>query len=441
MTDKAALRKALIEAGDLGAVFEALGRLVWYDDHDREECPAEHLPTEAAIADALRTGRIQHEADGSTMDNPVIATSKPDRLTCVYRFRNTPAGLAQDVRVLGPLDAHEEWAERYRAGLQHKHPLAALVRIWQNRPPSVVPNLRPDRIIPSKLAIVSGQAADRDGRRTGGRLFTPAGFTVQYADGQLVLPSLELEGETLTGPCLPLTLYDLGAGSVEARRSRSAPLALRIFIEAVLAAPLDRRDIPVHVAITWRDFLARLWPHGAPKGHGRRYEALEAAADALGSGAARIPWEYNGRGGRRQVVALRDIPRGPGHLDDLVQVTVDLPPGSGNGPIVSPRLHEYGVRSAPAYRTLLNLAYAWHDPGRLLVPTSKQRGAPWTPVEDPDLYPGMTDREIIALCFPTSSTRNRRVLARRAREVLEGLTADGEIQIRKGRLLPPKRKK
>ena len=61
------------------------------------------------------------------------------------------------------------------------------------------------------------------------------------------------------------------------------------------------------------------------------------------------------------MVSVGGIPRGPGCSRRVVRIIVDLPPGSGNGPQVSDNLRLWGVRSAPAYRLLINLAYQWHN--------------------------------------------------------------------------------
>ena len=81
------------------------------------------------------------------------------------------------------------------------------------------------------------------------------------------------------------------------------------------------------------------------------------AAEALDAMDARIPWvdPDTGRGQLRRVVSVGGIPRGPGALDDVVRMVVDLPPGLG--PMVTPTLGAWGSRSAPAYNALLNLAY------------------------------------------------------------------------------------
>ncbi len=58
------------------------------------------------------------------------------------------------------------------------------------------------------------------------------------------------------------------------------------------------------------------------------WPALNRAAEALDAREVRIPWEdpATGRGGRRRVVSVRDIPRGPGRLDDVVSVVVNPDP-------------------------------------------------------------------------------------------------------------------
>ena len=42
-----------------------------------------------------------------------------------------------------------------------------------------------------------------------------------------------------------------------------------------------------------------------------------------------------------RIVSVGDIPRGPGALDDVVRMIVDLPPGSGQGPKVRSGLHRH----------------------------------------------------------------------------------------------------
>ena len=60
-------------------------------------------------------------------------------------------------------------------------------------------------------------------------------------------------------------------------------------------------------------------------------------------------------------------------MSDVVRMVVDLPPGSGPGPMVTPTLGAWGARSAPAYHALLNLAYRWFEEPTCLPCPSCQR--------------------------------------------------------------------
>ena len=302
----------------------------------------------------------------------------------------------------------------------------------RQRPPAVlVPaNKRPDRTLPSRLGM-----AERTDNRTG-RLFTPA----SHADpsGQMVLPGFGVH-ITMPTPALPLALYDLGVGDSAERRGRGAPLALRLWIEAVLSVPLDerRRNEPVALEVTLRELLARLYPGGWPS-PARYWPRLMAAVQALSSPQAFIPWEdpETGEGGLQRVVQVSRIPRGPGALDDRVRVLVDLPPGADDGPIVSPNLAWWGVKAAAPYRALIGLAFRWWNPGITRYPV--RRGEHWVQRHDLAAYGDpLTDNEAIALCFPTSTRAQRRNLVYEARRVLKGLVDAGETRLIEGRLLPP----
>ena len=114
---------------------------------------------------------------------------------------------------------------------------------------------------------------------------------------------------------------------------------------------------------------------------------------------------------------------------------MDLPPGSGSGPVVSPNLARYGVQSAPLYRGLLNLAYLWFDPGRTRFPV--RGGKHWLQVEDPERYPTITNDLLIELFYPTSTNKQRKRLAFEGRKSLAQLVKNGDARIVKGRLMPP----
>ena len=338
-------------------------------------------------------------------------------------------------------------------------PLEILYLAWRDRPKLVKPNTRTTgRIIPSKLAQVA------PGDRQAGKLFafaahvahaapesgappTQMGFSrlpqPEASRQQFVLPGFK--ESTTIGPCLPLALYDLG-DAPSTSRGPAAPLPLRLFVEAVLAVPMDSRDThnPVAMRITLRQMLEWLYPSARKPRPNEYWPRLMAAFEALESPEARIPWydPETGHGGLRRIVNISDIPRGAAKLDDLVSVIVDLPPGSGNGPQVSDNLRQWGIKSAAGYRALLNLAYRWFEPGRTHFPVGKGRRRYWAQAKDPDKYPSLTDNELIVLCFPTSSRSARRNLVSDARKVIRQLEQAGELRVveAKGstmKILPP----
>ena len=336
-------------------------------------------------------------------------------------------------------EVHRVWNRAtYDLGIQTadgkplKHPLAPMIDGWLLRPFDVELNRREYRILPSRLA----QVQPNDRRAT--KLFSPAAH-VALVNGELqVLPGFEVEHE---GPALPLVLYDLGDPNPHRGGGRSAPLALRLFVEAILGVRLeDRRRLqPVSFELTLRELRERLYPGRNDMATKKVMNQLLRAVDALDSMDARIPWHdpTTGRGGLRRIVSVQDVPRSTAHLDDVVRVIVDLPPGADNGPVITPTLAEWGVRSGPAYRALINLAYRWWQPGVTHYPVPSRGGRHWVRNEDPSAYPEIMKSTLIELAFPTSANMQRRNLVGRARGVFAELEAAGELRIVDNRILPP----
>ena len=310
-----------------------------------------------------------------------------------------------------------------------RHPLAPLVRAWHSRPYDVVHNQRTTgRIIPARLA-----QADPSGDSRAGRLFSLAAHS---PDGQLILPGFATE---TIGPALPLVLYDLGNGP--SSTSQAAPLALRVFIEGLLAVPQADRGTgrPVAYEVSLREFLNWFWPNRSPT-PSEYWPALNAARDALFKCLVPLVDPDAGRGQLRQIDNIGAIPRGARAMDDAVRVVVDLPRDSQNGPQIPDSLRSWGNRSAPAYRALINLAFHWHNPGRNPYRGPRRRdgqGHIWLQAQAPDHYPMLSDQQIVELCYPTSANNsNRRVLLQRARQTIAKLEEAGELRILDGKILP-----
>ena len=329
-------------------------------------------------------------------------------------------------------DLWHEYTSAVDSGAQVRWPLYPLVNAWQRRPHLVEPNRRlSNRIIPGRLAMADTSNNPR-------MLFSPAAHASYGADGQqLVLPGFS-SPET-PSPALPLALYDLGAGPAVSP-GKSAPLALRIFVESVLCVPMQDRERgqPVAMSVSLREFLSWLYPARTPS-PAEYWPRLMAAIEALESRDARIPLydPITKRSELRRIVSVSGIPRGPGALDDSVRILVDLPPQYGNGPQVSDNLRYWGVTSAPAYRLLINLAYQWHNPGVTTIPIGKGKARHWVKVSDAKRYNKISDNDLIALTFPSSTHANKRLLQLRAKKVVETLASANEIRIEDGKIIPP----
>ena len=316
------------------------------------------------------------------------------------------------------------------------NPASPLILAWMQRPtPADLSDRTTKRIIPAKL----GMANPEDHRA--GRLFSHAAHV--GLEGQIALPGFQHDR---TAPALPLALYDLGLGATSKGRHPEAPLALRLWVESILAvAQRDRRgNGPVVINITLRNLLAKLYPSNRTPRPNEYWPRIMSAVEALDRMDARVPWHdpTTGRGGLRRVVSVADIPRGAGALDDRVRIIVDLPPGSENGPQVSDNLGRWGLKSAKAYRALLNLAYWWHDPGVSIRPVGKRadaKGVFWSQSTNPDHYPDVTDADKVQLVFPTSARAQFRNLVSEANRVLADLEQAGELQIVKGKIIPSNR--
>ena len=376
---------AILTARTVSAILDAVARATWDNAHSHAQCPPEAIPSEAALTLWVASGNCpedsRREADLRlfqlvqseywvgwqtvyTVRPPDTALSPslfayfqrpevPDETTVFQSEFPPPLASGQRTQHAGTLEnissVHAKWIATSTTD-RPQHPIAPLVAAWQARPVEVAANLRPDRIIPAQLAMF--ESGPDDAR---GRLFR----SPPRADNQLPLFEAGSHGAEYVTPSLPLALYELGVGREVTNCGSGAPLALRLFIEAILAVRLADRtvDRPVALSLPMRELLPRLYPGRKPKPNEWR-PLIEGAAAALDSREARIDW---GGDNLRRVVTMTGLPQS---LDDTMRLIVDLPPGAVHGPQVSPQLHTYGPKHGRHYRALLNLAYWWHEPGR-----------------------------------------------------------------------------
>ena len=300
------------------------------------------------------------------------------------------------------------------------NPLAPLVQAWQRRPRLVTPRaVSKPAVIPASLAMV------QEGHRRAHLFSLAAHVGADGSGGQAALPGFERpHGKT---PALPLALYDLGGGDA-ATRGMGAPLALRLFVEGLLAFSLeDRGGGAVAIEIALRDLLAKLYPGpGRPPWPNEYLPRLRAAIDAVNT--FRLPWRdpKTERSGLWSAVLVRNLPVG---LDDVLRIEIDLPPGSELGPQVPTSLGAWGTQSAAAYRGLLNLSYVWHEPGRTVIPLGSRRRRYWQRVYDPERYEPLSDADLVDVFLPTTAIGRHDNRVATAKEALQRLEKAGELQI------------
>ena len=166
---------------------------------------------------------------------------------------------------------------------------------------------------------------------------------------------------------LPLLLFDAGGGE-SLTQGNGAPVPLRLFVDILLCLPSEIRRRAGHqkVFATLRQMRDAIWPNGWQRG--RDYPKLVRAMNNLTTSG--VPW----KGGFWRPITVRNVPV---ELDDMAIFDVELPPGSGRGPLVNrPSAHRLGLVSAPAYRLYLNLTGYWDRfgtyNGRLIGPTIRK---------------------------------------------------------------------
>lgn len=188
------------------------------------------------------------------------------------------------------------------------------------------------------------------------------------SDDSGYLPGLAPPPEKSIVQSLPLLLFDAGGGE-SLTQGNGAPVPLRLFVDIMLCLPPEIRRIVGHhqrMFVTLRQLRDAIWPNGWQRG--RDYPKLVRAMNSLTISG--VPWE----GGYWRPITVRNMPV---ELDDLALFDVELPPGSGRGPLVNrPSAHQLGLIAAPAFRLYLNLTGYWDRfgtfNGRLIGPTIRK---------------------------------------------------------------------
>ena len=479
----------LATAHTLPQIMNALAHAAWTHTHD-EPPPIHRIPTVENLAewlsevpDAFDGAEITRRIEGlaaayvghTHLVATLIASTRIPKQSVLTIRTDTEVGI--ELPVLGeslPEDAselsqaikevHRIWRE-YGAGMNMEHPYQPMVEAWQALAP--VPTLwdgRDHPVLPAPLAAVRYEQ-----HAEGGQAHLPfdwdalGAVSVGDPDDQAWLPGLAPEPSGLV-PSLPLILWD-AAGGMSLARGRGAPLALRLWVEAMLAVPNGKRHWrATRVTCTLRDLVEGLWPNGSY----RRSKDLQKLIRALRIvDQARIPWD----GGRSlwRTVSLTSVPRDMRALDTPIVFDVSLPPGSGQGPLIHrPTLRRYSVESAPAYRAYLSLCWYWDRYGTVngsMISATRpevqrdetgyvldtrgnvvtEHGNPTRRATHPRAvhtgrresnptviqYPVLSAADLVRMCYPevAPSASARSMQAQRARETLETMQRDGVVTL------------
>ena len=268
----------------------------------------------------------------------------------------------------------------------------------------------PEQVERNDRADVLGHGAVLPSRKTPSShcpVVAPGGRALGF------LPSLapgEVDGESVERQSLPLKLWDWRVRD-ENERGRGAPLAGRMYVEAVLDVKKDDWGVSANRGILLPPqrlgaYLQRLYgPKGAKNWDKRRFPTLKRAFAVLETTETRVFWQdpKTGMRGHRRIVVPVDIPW-DGKLDEWVRFAVFLPPlRKHEGPLIDrPALQDSGRRSAPAWRLVLMLSAYWYHPGALRVGLAG--GTKWAQVKAWGRYEVITDQQLVAMAFPQEST-------------------------------------
>lgn len=399
-------------------VAEAVAIDCWWRDHDEAECPPEKVPTLRDLADyverldstdelnyfaipegpgagswawawslamsdeeaaaqvqEIKDQRGREQAEGREdrallLSGILAAIDRYDghwpALTA-FRFE-LPTGRVLPITVQLTIEGlHTLWLG-IPPELRPAHPLAALVRSWQEAQPERV---RLDTHDTGIVPLVLGEArgglvpAEPEGSTRLAAALSAGGIPAEGEQGQL---RSRIVGPTVLAPWL--SLVD-ATGEPLSTRGCGAPLVHRLFIEAQMSIAIEDRTrgsgkwltVPGRDggAITLREVAEWIYPRwqdseGCWHGGWRR-EYLSTLRQGMGRlHNLRFEWD----GWELGLAMFGRLPTAGARLDDALEFYVRYLLGSERGPLVDREaLRVQGLTSAPRWRLYLRLAYIW----------------------------------------------------------------------------------
>jgi len=294
---------------------------------------------------------------------------------------------------------HLAWRSKQKAE-QVRHPLAPIVRDWQDRPVEVEPDRRRDKRI---LSVMRATETESRPERQRGMLF---GGLIDARTAEVDGPQLPLL-EPTKPEIKHVAILDLAdaSGVPVMARGRGAPLAARAYVRLPLSVrPEDRRRESVRLAIKVAELRKGLYPNGWRSG--KHWPEIRDVLRDIHNFTIRLP-----DGGLWFMLALRRLPDGSdGKVprdDELVIIDVAYPPGSSTGPVIDlPEMDRLSVGSASRWRAYIaGHSLAW-EPGKTRRPVPQAPGRyGWS--RDPNDYPVVSLADMRRLAFGAKDRKHR----------------------------------
>ena len=312
-------------------------------------------------------------------------------------------------------DVHALWLEaKHFDGVQH--PLPRILDELTPPTAGVAVNRAPN-FIPARLAQVSPN------ERGGDSIFSFAAHLKQGS--QIVFQGFPDQRRT---PRVPAEFLSIGMDASN-QGANGVSLALRATLTALSYRPWQE-SASGRFTLPARQFLEVVYAGRIPRGK-RWQQQLKRASDALDN--AWIPYQDPDTQ-KTGIARIALIHRLPSDLDDDIVLSVDLPPGSTQGPKMPPALMEYALNNRRAFYALFQLTMEWWEPGRKRV---KMNGR-WfqkhdiTKSEVLDSYDAYLVDDLIPLTAPLATTKDRDRRLYLATKTLDQMEQDGQLQIVKG---------
>ena len=366
------LEPTLSTAKTAAEILEAVSRFAWYEAHQNKDCPPDFTPTAATLAAWLpevpeaahleagerlaalyglsdgggcrwRLGRIvmgrtwrYNARTGEPQEVPNATGIPRGEQSLTLTAWERPGKSGPGWGSMGTFqEVHKVWLDQ-PAEHRPKHPLAPLVKAWQERPVQTTPYS-----VKQKASLARLHKIGDESRRL---------LNTSYDPDPPAQPFLfpEMTATVRGCPSWLLWLFDK-AGGQSMSQGRGAPWPMRLFVGALLHLAVVERDGQWRTLPFPTEDVIR-WIH--PNGWANRRRDWERFPKALDDMARQLSYVPVPGIGSVALLFPSIIPRSPS--DPLVEFTIRIPSRAATGARIDwEKLCQYGTDSAGHYRAYL----------------------------------------------------------------------------------------